>query len=329
VKLKYLQQKGGAYYFVRTNPDGTRPWVPLGSDLKIALEKYAKLLKKQRPEAGTVASVLQDYFDTLAGRVKDSSVTTYGYYMQNLVRVLGSIEADELTPQQVAKYIITSKRRAAKDEVRFLAAAYGHAILTNAAITVNPALGMKVKSNVAAKVKRYVSDAELELILKHSKRPMLALAVEIAYATALRVSDVLKLKWNDFGDEAAIIQTKTGTSAPRQRYEVTPEIADLVSRAMALQGQIKSMFVISGRGGRPIKYKRFWEWFNEARDAAGLEDVVFHDIRRKAATDRYNQTGGDIVAVQKLLGHQKPDTSQGYLTGVKVNTVTPMKRRKA
>lgn len=59
-----------------------------------------------------------------------------------------------------------------------------------------------------------ITDAELSAILWES-HDKLAVAIEPAYATVLRVSDILKLRWDDVAEGAAITQQKTGS---RQRF---------------------------------------------------------------------------------------------------------------
>jgi integrase len=59
-------------------------------------------------------------------------------------------------------------------------------------------------------------------------------------------------------------------------------------------------------------------------ETAGLQDadIIFHDIRAKAATD-----AGDMgVDAQTLLGHKHRAMTEGYIKARQIDKVTPLKK---
>ena len=66
--------------------------------------------------------------------------------------------------------------------------------------------------------------------------------------------------------------------------------------------------------------------FNSAwrrlREAAGLTDVNFHDIRAKAITDAHQRKGLDYA--QALAGHENRDQTEAYIKKKNTEGVDPI-----
>lgn len=60
--------------------------------------------------------------------------------------------------------------------------------------------------------------------------------------------------------------------------------------------------------GPRISIQRAWE---RARDAVGLRDVHFHDLRHSAASEMVNG-GVDLYTVGRVLGHRDARSTQRY-----------------
>lgn len=119
---------------------------------------------------------------------------------------------------------------------------------------------------------------------------------EILILTGMRRSELLKLKPDQIdGDYARLWTTKT--NKPRS-VPLTPRAKELIAKWVPFN--LDQMHI----------YK---EW-NKARDAMGLSDdkhFVLHMLRHTMAT-RLLDTTGNIVFVQKLLGHSKLETTMRY-----------------
>jgi len=51
--------------------------------------------------------------------------------------------------------------------------------------------------------------------------------------------------------------------------------------------------------------------FNKAREAAGIKDFRFHDLRHTVAT-RLVEKGIDLLVVKDILGHSNIETTMRY-----------------
>ncbi|MBU2803580.1 tyrosine-type recombinase/integrase [Acidithiobacillus ferrooxidans] len=74
----------------------------------------------------------------------------------------------------------------------------------------------------------------------------------------------------------------------------------------------KSSWLVHTRHAKPYTDSGFESIFQRIKARAKLEDVHFHDIRAKAATD-LDKSKTSIRDVQTLLGHSSVTTTERYL----------------
>lgn len=314
MKLPKLRQKGNAFYF----DAGGKPrrWIKLGSDPVEAMRQYRRLIGKNSP-AGTVGKMLDDHLRAIVGSVKASSLAQYQVYGAHLHRVFGDMAIDGVTQFDVLKYLDVCPRTSGPGEMSLLNQAYTRAMRTGL-VTFNPCLGAR-SGRKRPKRDRLISDAELRAVVVHAS-PILRVAIDLAYATGLRVSDMIALRWDQFDDGGIVRAKKNGN---RQRFVVTEDLREILDRAKALQGKLASMYVLCGRGRQPIARQTVGDWWRDARTKAGVTDAHWHDLRAKAGTDAH-ELGMDAT---EFLGHTNQRTTEIYLRGKKVTTVTPLKRK--
>lgn len=318
-----LRRKGRAWYF--DTQERPRRWIPLGSDETVALRRYHELVDRAgRP--GTVDRLVADYLAHLAsggagafGRpIRPASLTLYRGWAVHLSAVFGDMHPAEVTQGDIAVYLARCARTSARGEISLLSSAYLHA-MTRQELTFNPCIGVRCQKPRARRT-RYLTDAELEAIRARAS-PLLQVAIDLAYITGLRISDLLAARWDQFVESGVIENAKTGV---RQRFQITDDIRHVLASARALQGRLASLYVLSGRGGQPLRRHTVGGWFRKAARAAGVPDARWHDIRAKAGTDR-DADGGNA---QALLGHVDPRTTRTYLRGRKITTVEPLKLKR-
>lgn len=315
--MKNVRKKGNAFYY----DHGGKPRIyePLGTDEKVALERAERIATRKLAPPGTVDAMLKDVMEHLRTKVKTGTYANYRGYHKHLSGVFGYMAPADLTQAHVLNYLRTCPRTSFRGEIALLSAAYV-LWMDRGRVEFNPCFGVRCKRK-GSKRDRLLSDAEVQRILDKAPEK-LAVAIELAYATGLRISDVCGLRWQDFADSVRTI--KTGA---RQSYERTPELDALLARAKALQSKIASMYVLCARGGRqwkPDGLRRHWD---KAVKAAKVEDAHFHDLRAKGATDMDRAEGQR--AAQHFLGHKHAQTTEIYLRDKRATVVRPLVRKKA
>lgn len=169
---------------------------------------------------------------------------------------------------------------------------------------------------------RYITDEEYIAIFTHAT-PAVKAAMEIAYLCAARVSDVLKMNWNQILDKGIFIQQgKTGIKQIKAWTERLSAAVD-ICREWGQDGPvIRTMY------GERYSYKGFNEAWRKARNAASEElgrplDCTFHDLKAKGISD-YEGSGRDK---QKFSGHKTESQVLVYDRKVKISPTLNKKMR--
>lgn len=318
-----LRRKGNAWYF--DTQQQPRKWLPLGTDEERAKKRYLELAgHKSRP--GTIDRLIADYLLYLeaGGRgsfgkpVRATTLAMYRTWSVHLSGVFGSMDPKEVTQGDVAVYLAECKRTSARGEISLLSSAFGRG-MAQRALLFNPCIG--VRCNLPrSRRDRHITDDEL-LSIRAKASPILQVAIDLAYITGLRVSDLVTARWDQFVEEGVIENVKTGF---RQRFLVTEDLRAVLDAARALQGRVSSLYVLAGRNGQPLNRHTLGTWWRAARKAALVDNAHWHDIRAKAGTDKDAQGGN----AQEFLGHTDGRTTLVYLRGRKITAVEPLKLKR-
>lgn len=188
-------------------------------------------------------------------------------------------------------------------------------------ITQNPALkfkGPKVKVHPP----EVLSFSEIEKILEQpNTKTLLGLRdkamLEFAYATGVRVSELINLKINDLFFEEEIVRIFGKGSKERfvpigshaifwiEQYLVK------VRPALAKKNLSGNYLFLNSRGGKLSRMGFFKILRQYVQEAKIDKNVHPHTIRHSFATHLLER-GADIRVVQELLGHSKISTTQIY-----------------
>jgi site-specific recombinase XerD len=140
--------------------------------------------------------------------------------------------------------------------------------------------------------------------------------VEVLYATAMRVGELVTLKLDDFREEesAFVINGKGG----RQRLAFLPdrESKELCriyfARRRSHATSINLSTIFTDTHGRPVATQTISRWLSLlAREGRIGRPVTPHMIRHTAAT-LLLRNGADLRVVQEYLGHSSITTTQRY-----------------
>ena len=140
--------------------------------------------------------------------------------------------------------------------------------------------------------------------------------MDLAYLTAQRPADVLKLQRSDIRD--GVLWLTQGKTGKKLRIEVTGELAAVITRMFARPRKATGLWLIQDEKGQRLTYFALRSRFDKARKAASVS-FQFRGIRAKSATD-----AEDIQYAQKLLGHKHQTMTQHYTRnrkGEKIKTL--------
>lgn len=127
--------------------------------------------------------------------------------------------------------------------------------------------------------------------------------------TALRISDLLKLKVEDVkGTHLTLKETKTNKI---KKHYINPTLQDEIERYIADKKDNDFLFP-SRKGTKPISRIQAYRILNETAKDIGLEEIGTHTMRKTFGYHYYQQTK-DIATLQQLLNHSAPSVTMRYI----------------
>lgn len=313
-----MHLRSGTYYHVTTTTE-KRVWSNLGKDKAAALRKWAEI------EAGAVcehslAALLDGWMDSEAYTgLSDNTKKVYRCVIKQLKESFADFQSvAEIKPQHVAQWQDDHKSKVMANTGKSVLTTVLNIAIRKGLIERNPA--KEVENITVKRRKRYITDDEYLAIRSHA-HPVLAAAMDLSYVTGARIGDILAIRLANITDEGLTIrQEKTDKL---QLFRWNPALTKAIEQAKAIKRPVRSsLFLLCTMRGRPYQYAQLNQWWIKARTDAGIDDVHFHDIRGKAATDA--KRGGQDY--QALLGHTTKAMSDSYIKLEDAQQVEPLKR---
>lgn len=176
--------------------------------------------------------------------------------------------------------------------------------------------GPKAKKRLPKPISVLASKELLDAALTSDKRPWVSArdtaVLTLLYGAGLRISEALSLKVSDypFGDSLRM----TGKGGKTRLIPILPVIADAVAAYIDLCPYVleSDSALFKGIKGGKLGPKAIQDKIRLLRSALGLpETTTPHALRHSFATHLL-ASGGDLRAIQELLGHASLSTTQVY-----------------
>ena len=180
----------------------------------------------------------------------------------------------------------------------------------------------KIQSpKVEKKAPTILSSSEIELLLEQPKNVDLKgirdkAMLEFAYATGMRVTEIISLDIDDINLKDGLVTCKTRT---RQRNIPLGSLslkalADYIenSRPILIKDEkVKALFV--NTNGKRLTRQGFWKIVKYYKEQAHItKDITPHVLRHSFATHLL-QNGADLKSIQTMLGHSDISSTQVYM----------------
>ncbi len=157
----------------------------------------------------------------------------------------------------------------------------------------------------------YLSEEEAKLLLQNLS-PRTYPIMATALYTGMRAGEIYGLTWENVDLERGIITVESSREGPtksrRVRYipingKLRPILEQLPSRG-------QSEYVFPGPDGGML-YRDLRRELRRTCRAVGIKRIRFHDLRHTFASV-FMQKSGNILSLQKLLGHSKLEMTMRY-----------------
>ena len=193
-------------------------------------------------------------------------------------------------------------------------------ILKNKKIKVDPTANIQ-SPKIEKRTPNVLTAKEVELLLKQPDTVDLKgvrdkAMLEFAYATGMRVTEIISLNIDDVNLEEAYVICKNGN---KQRIiplgsmslKALKEYIEEARDVLIKNEDEKALFV-NINGGR-LTRQGFWKIIKYYKDQAHItKDITPHVLRHSFATHLL-QNGADLRAIQTMLGHSDISSTQVYM----------------
>lgn len=265
--------------------------------------------------------------DVATMRVRPGTVDAHASLIRNHLRPnLGRLRLRDLEPSDVQAMIATmlGQGRAPQtvhNAVRTLSVALGHAHRSGdvernvARLVVLPSRPRETLPAMDVPELR----AFLAATKEHPHWPIWALA----FATGMRLGEVLGLRWQDVGDGSVrvegtyrrvregdeIVWVRQPPKTAKSRREVILPALGVEALRVQKSRATSAKVVFARTDGQPLDRSFVSRHFRAELKARGVRLVRFHSLRHSCAQIVLDELGGDIRAVSAMLGHSTIGTT--------------------
>ena len=193
-------------------------------------------------------------------------------------------------------------------------------ILKNRKIKVDPTANIQ-SPKIEKRTPNVLTSKEVELLLKQPDTVDLKgvrdkAMLEFAYATGMRVTEIISLNIDDVNLEEAYVICKNGkkqriiplgTMSLKALKEYIDEARDIL-----IKNENEKALFVNINGGR-LTRQGFWKIIKFYKEQAHIsKDITPHVLRHSFATHLL-QNGADLKAIQTMLGHSDISSTQVYM----------------
>ncbi len=140
----------------------------------------------------------------------------------------------------------------------------------------------------------------------------------VALHTGMRLSEILKLKWEQADLRHGFILLEITKNGERREIPIDNTLEEMFN---SMPRGLESVYVFTDpKTGEPYKYIK--RSFATALKKAGINDFRFHDLRHTFASHLV-MAGVGLISVKELLGHKSLSMTMRY------SHLSPSHKRKA
>ena len=193
-------------------------------------------------------------------------------------------------------------------------------LLKNGKIKMDPTQGIQ-SPKIEKKAPSILSSQEVNLLLDQPKGEDLKslrdkAMLEIAYATGMRVTEIIDLNVQDIDLSASSVTCKNENKQRiiplgKMSQKALQEYIEKARPTLVKNENEKALFV--NINGRRLTRQGFWKIIKYYKEQAHItKDITPHVLRHSFATHLL-QNGADLKSIQTMLGHSDISSTQVYM----------------
>lgn len=275
-----------------------------------------------------ISSEVSSFLDyaTVEKGLAANSVAGYGRDLRKFAQYLhkSKLALEEVRHEEIRRFLETLYRQglSARSVARHLAALrhFFQFLVKEGRLAADPAREVEAP-HLSHSLPKYLNFEEVEsLLAQPDASSPLGLRdcamLELLYATGMRVSELLSVRWEDFEPNLGIVRC-LGKGSKERLIPVGKSALRAVEAylrhgrgALAKRPGVPYLF-LNQRGG-PLSRVGFWKILGAYGRRAGIRvSLTPHMVRHSFATHLLER-GADLRSIQTMLGHSDISTTQIY-----------------
>jgi len=329
---KYQTKSGENRYRVKFHFKGQQV-VKSGFTSQKEAQAWGKAEKKRLKEEGelnpgttqairmTFSALSNEYLTNANGRKTAQTITYKKNILRHFFAFIGSdIEIETITRSilmDFMKTIYESKgEKSANRYLRELSSVFNYGINQNY-FSINPCRGIEKYS--IEEGERYVPPKEDVFKVLMVARPWERELLEVFVTTGARLSEILNLTWDDVNLERNSIRfwtrkRKNGNKEARI-VSMGTTLSSLLRRKWDGRENSSNYVFLNPRTGNKFRKETYSmaNFMPKLCEKAGVKPFTFHCLRHYVSTRLADSGKCSLYEIQRLLGHQRSTTTEGYL----------------
>ena len=284
--------------------------VPSGPSDSLASSALRAFLDYARVEKGLASNSITSYRRDLlkfTAFLRHQNIDLENTKRDNIRDFLAELRRSGLTARSRARHLVS-----VRNFFRFL--------LKDGRVPTDPAAEIDLPQ-AGHSLPQHLAEGEVDALLAQPDRSTATglrdkAMLELLYATGLRVSELVNLRWEDFDLNLGILRC-IGKGSKERLIPVGKSALKAVEaymragRPALLKDRAMSFLFLNHRGGR-LSRVGFWKILAQyGRDAGITTPLAPHLVRHSFATHLLER-GADLRSIQLLLGHSDISTTQIY-----------------
>lgn len=271
---------------------------------------------------------LKYFFDFLENdkKLSENTLQSYKRDLKQFRRYLEACEVNynHVKEEDIKDYIreLQENGKKASSISRCIASirSFYQFVLKRKKIKVDPTANIQ-SPKIEKRVPSVLTSKEVELLLDQPKDVDLKgirdkAMLEFAYATGMRVTEIISLNIEDVNLEEGYVICKTGSKerniplGTMSLNALKEYIED--ARDVLIKNENENALFVNINGGR-LTRQGFWKIIKYYKEQAHItKDITPHVLRHSFATHLL-QNGADLKAIQTMLGHSDISSTQIYM----------------
>ena len=166
------------------------------------------------------------------------------------------------------------------------------------------------------KLPTVLSQGEVTKLIESASNLMHRAILMTLYATGMRRAELCQLKVSDIDKERMVIHIRQGKGQRDRDVDLSESLLETLREYWRWMKPKTYLFPGTVKGWRadvPITGKVVWAACREAAQRAGIQKRVYPHLIRHCYATHWLEAGGDLLVLQKLLGHAKLEDTVLYL----------------